>query len=88
MVYLLGGTVAALRLGRGPASLAAVANVIALDFCFVPPAFTFAIVNLEYLVTFAVMLVLALVIANLVANVRAQTRVAGARERRTSLLLR
>ncbi len=32
------------------------------------------------------MLVMALVIANLVANVRAQTRVAGARERRTSLL--
>jgi len=86
MVYLLGATVAALRLGRGPASLTAVANVIALDFCFVPPRFTFAISNLEYLVTFAVMLVLALVIANLVANVRAQTRVAGARERRTSLL--
>jgi two-component system, OmpR family, sensor histidine kinase KdpD len=86
MVYLLGATVAALRLGRGPASLAAVANVIALDFCFVPPRFTFAVSNLEYLVTFAVMLVLALVIANLVANVRAQTRVAGARERRTSLL--
>jgi two-component system sensor histidine kinase KdpD len=86
MVYLLGATVAALRLGRGPASLAAVANVIVLDFCFVPPRFTFAVSNLEYLVTFAVMLVLALVIANLVANVRSQTRVAGARERRTSLL--
>ena len=86
MVYLLGATVAALRLGRGPASLAAAANVIVLDFCFVPPRFTFAVSNLEYLVTFAVMLVLALVIANLVANVRAQTRVAGARERRTSLL--
>ena len=42
--------------------------------------------DLEYLVTFAVMLVVALVIANLVASVRAQTRVAGARERRTSLL--
>ena len=38
------------------------------------------------MLTFAVMLVVALVIANLVANVRAQTRVAGARERRTSLL--
>ena len=86
MVYLLGATVAALRLGRGPASFAAVANVVALDFCFVPPRFTFAVSNLQYLVTFAVMLVLALVIANLVANVRAQTRVAGARERRTSLL--
>jgi two-component system, OmpR family, sensor histidine kinase KdpD len=86
MVYLLGATVAALRLGRGPASVTAAANVIVLDFCFVPPRFTFAVSNLEYLVTFAVMLVLALVIANLVANVRAQTRVAGARERRTSLL--
>ena len=86
MVYLLGATVAALRLGRGPASLAAVANVVALDFFFVPPRFTFAISNLEYLLTFAVMLVIALVIANLVASVRAQSRVAGARERRTSLL--
>ena len=86
MVYLLGATVAALRLGRGPASLTAVANVVALDFCFVPPRFTFALSSLEYILTFAVMLVMALVIANLVANVRAQTRVAGARERRTSLL--
>jgi two-component system sensor histidine kinase KdpD len=86
MVYLLGATVAALRLGRGPASFAAVANVAAFDFCFVPPRFSFAVTDLQYLVTFAVMLVMALVIANLVANVRAQTRVAGARERRTSLL--
>jgi len=86
MVYLLGTTVAALRLGRGPASFAAVASVTAFDFCFVPPRFSFAVRNIQYLVTFGVMLVMALVIASLVANVRAQTRVAGARERRTSLL--
>ncbi len=86
MVYLLGTTVAALRLGRGPASFAVVVNAIVFDFCFVPPRFSFAAANLQYLVTFAVMLVMALVIASLVANVRAQTRVAGARERRTSLL--
>jgi two-component system sensor histidine kinase KdpD len=86
MVYLLGGTVAALRLGRGPASLTAFANVAAFDFCFVPPRFSFAVSDFQYLVTFAVMLGMTLVIANLVASVRAQTRVAGARERRTSLL--
>ena len=86
MVYLLGATVAALKLGRGPATLAAFANVAALDFCFVPPRFSFAVSDLQYLVTFGVMLAVALVIANLVASVRAQTRVAGARERRTSLL--
>ncbi|HEY0748088.1 MAG TPA: sensor histidine kinase KdpD, partial [Steroidobacteraceae bacterium] len=86
MVYLLGATIAALRLGRGPASLAAVANVIAFDFFFVPPRYSFAVANLEYVVTFVVMLAVTLIIANLVASVRAQTRVAGARERRTSSL--
>jgi two-component system sensor histidine kinase KdpD len=86
MVYLLGGTIAALRLGRGPASLAALVNVAAFDFCFVPPRFSFAVSDFQYLVTFAVMLGMTLLIASLVASVRAQTRVAGARERRTSLL--
>ena len=86
MVYLLGATVAALWLGRGPASLAAVINIIAFDFCFVPPRFTLAVADFQYVLTFAVMLAVALIIANLVANVRAQTRVSGARERRTALL--
>jgi two-component system, OmpR family, sensor histidine kinase KdpD len=86
MLYLLGATIAALRLGRGPASLVAVINVAAFDFCFVPPRFTFAVSDFQYVVTFIIMLVVALVIASLVASVRAQTRVAGARERRTALL--
>jgi two-component system sensor histidine kinase KdpD len=86
MVYLLGATIAALRLGRGPATAAAVANTLAFDFFFVPPRFSFAVANFEYVVTFGVMLAVALIIATLVASVRAQTRVAGARERRTALL--
>ena len=86
MVYLLGVTVAGLRLGRGPSLLTAVLNVAAFDFFFVPPRFTLAITDVQYLVTFVVMLTIALVIANLMASVRQQTRVAGARERRTALL--
>lgn len=86
MVYLLGATVAALRLGRGPASAAAVVNILAFDFFFVPPRFSFAVSDVQYAVTFSVMLAVTLTIANLVASVRAQTRVAGARERRTALL--
>jgi two-component system sensor histidine kinase KdpD len=42
--------------------------------------------DVQYLVTFAAMLTIALVIATLTASVRQQTRVAGARERRTALL--
>ncbi len=86
MVYLLGVTVAGIKLGRGPSAIAAVLNVAAFDFCFVPPRFTLAVSDAQYLVTFAVMLTVALVIANLMASVRQQTRVAGARERRTALL--
>jgi two-component system, OmpR family, sensor histidine kinase KdpD len=86
MVYLLGVTVAGLRLGRLPSLLVALLNVLAFDFFFVPPRFNFAISDGQYFVTFAVMLIIALVIASLMANIRQQTRVAGARERRTALL--
>jgi two-component system, OmpR family, sensor histidine kinase KdpD len=86
MLYLLGVTIAGLRLGRGPSLLTSLLNVAAFDFFFVPPRFTFAIADVQYLVTFAVMLIIALVIANLMASIRQQTRVAGARERRTALL--
>ncbi len=86
MIYLLGVTVAGLRLGRGPSVLTSILNVTAFDFFFVPPRFDLAISDIQYLVTFAVMLTVALVTANLMASVRQQTRVAGARERRTALL--
>ncbi|HZT04759.1 MAG TPA: sensor histidine kinase KdpD [Steroidobacteraceae bacterium] len=86
MVYLLGTTVAGLRLGRGPSVLTTILNVAIFDFCFVPPQYTFAVSDAQYIVTFAVMLIVGLVTATLMANVRQQTRVAGARERRTALL--
>jgi two-component system sensor histidine kinase KdpD len=86
MIYLLGVTVAGVKLGRKPAVLTAVVNVVFFDFFFVPPQFTFAVSDVQYVVTFGVMLTIALVIATLMASVRQQTRVAGARERRTALL--
>jgi two-component system, OmpR family, sensor histidine kinase KdpD len=86
MIYLLGVTVAGLRLGRGPSALSAVLNVAAFDFFFVPPRYSFAVSDAQYLVTFGAMVTVALVIASLTASVRQQTRVAGARERRTALL--
>lgn len=86
MVYLLGVTVAGLRLGRGPSALTAVLSVACFDFFCVPPRFNFAVSDAQYLVTFGAMLIIALVIATLTASVRQQTRVAGARERRTAAL--
>ena len=86
MVYLLGVTIAGLRLGRGPSVLTSILSVASFDFFFVPPRFSFSVTDAQYLITFAVMLMISLVIATLMASVRQQTRVSGARERRTALL--
>jgi two-component system sensor histidine kinase KdpD len=86
MIYVLGATIAGLRLGRGPGILTAVAGVAAFDFFFVPPRYTLQVSDAQYLITFLVMLAVTLTIGNLMANVRQQNRVAGARERRTALL--
>lgn len=71
MVYLLAVVVVALRLGRGPAVLTSVLSVGAFDYFFVPPKLTFAVADWQYLVTFAIMLVVGLVISGLTTAVRA-----------------
>jgi two-component system sensor histidine kinase KdpD len=86
MVYLLAIVVVAARLGRAPAVLAAVLSVAAFDFFFVPPRFTFAVTDTEYLVTFAVMLVVGVVIGTLAARLREQGEAARRREWRTAFL--
>ncbi len=86
MVYLLGVLVVALRAGRGPAALSSVLSVAAFDFFFVPPRYTFAVGDTQYVLTFGVMLVVALVISNLAARVRDQAEAARAQERRTAAL--
>lgn len=70
MVYLLAVVLVALRYSHGPAVVAAVLSVGALDFLFVPPRGTLTVDDLQYLLTFAIMLAVALVISGLVGNIR------------------
>ena len=86
MVFLLTVVLVGVRWGRGPAVLAAIVNVIAFDFFFVPPRFSFAVSDAQYLLTFAVMLVVGLITGQLTAGVRFQARVAGHREERARTL--
>ena len=57
MLFLLARGIVAVRFGRGPAVLAAFLSVAAFDFFFVPPRLSFAVTDVQYLLTFAVMLV-------------------------------
>ena len=65
MLFLLAVALAATFFGSNPAILAAFLSVALFDFFFVPPRFSFAVNDAQYLVTFAVMLVVALIIGQL-----------------------
>lgn len=86
MIFLLIVVAIALRYGRGPAVLAAFLGVALFDFYFVPPRFTLAVSDVQYLVTFGVMLVVALAIGQLTAVLRQQADAATRRERRVRAL--
>lgn len=80
MIFLLVVVLVAVRLGRGPAILAAFGGVALFDFFFVPPHFSMAVADAQYLITFAVMLAVALVIGQLAARLREKAFLAARRE--------
>jgi len=86
MLFLLAVVGVAMRLGRGPAVLAAFVNVAAFDFFFVAPQLSFAVSDVQYLLTFAVMLAVGLVTGQLTAGLRYEARVATHREARSRAL--
>jgi two-component system, OmpR family, sensor histidine kinase KdpD len=86
MLYLVGTTLGALRLGRGPSALTAVTNTLAFNYFFVPPVFSFEVDDVQYVFAMGAMLIVALVIANLMISIRRHSDAADARERRTAVL--
>ncbi|MEI8196506.1 MAG: sensor histidine kinase KdpD [Phycisphaerae bacterium] len=87
MLDLLGVLLVALRFGRGPAVLASLVSVLAFDYTVVPPYYSFAVSDTQYLLTFGVMFVTALVISTLTHRITEQAESARQREQRTAALL-
>ncbi|MBK7765648.1 MAG: DUF4118 domain-containing protein [Sulfuritalea sp.] len=86
MIFLLAVVLVAVWLGSGPAVAAAFLAVAAFDFFFVPPRFSFAVTDAQYLMTFAMMLTVALIIGQLTARYKRQADVARQREARARAL--
>jgi two-component system sensor histidine kinase KdpD len=80
MVYLLAVVVIALRHSRGAAIFVAALSVAAFDFIFVPPQGTFTVDDVQYLLTFIIMLAVGLIISELVADVHRQAKAQAALE--------
>ena len=86
MLFLLVTVLVAVKFGRGPAALAAVLNVAAFNYFFVQPRFSFAVSDVQYLLTFVIMLVVGLITGQLTAGLRFQARISSSRERRAQSL--
>jgi two-component system, OmpR family, sensor histidine kinase KdpD len=85
-IYILTVVLVAVRFGRGAAALAAVLSVGSFDFFFVPPRFSFAVSDVQYFLTFGIMLAVGLITGQLTAGLRFQARVASHREERAGSL--
>lgn len=81
VLYLIAVLAAAVRFGRGPAILAAVAAVLTFNWFFVGPVHTLRVARPEELVDLAALLLTAVVTGQLAARERARHLDAEARER-------
>ena len=86
MVFLLAVVLVSVRYGRGPGVLASFLSVAIFDFAFVPPRFSFAVTDVQYLMTFGVMLAVGLITGQLTAGSKYQAKVAMRREQRVRSL--
>jgi two-component system sensor histidine kinase KdpD len=86
MLFPLAVLFAAVRLGRGPAVLAAFLSVALFDFFFVHPQHTLVVSDLQYVLTFAVLLAVAMITAELASSLRSQRDAADQREAHTRAL--
>lgn len=86
MLYLAAIMIAAFG-GRGAGMVTAGLSVAACNFFFVPPYYTFAVADVDHLVTFIVMFTVGTGMGTLVARLRHAQAASVQRERRTSALL-
>jgi two-component system sensor histidine kinase KdpD len=86
MLYLLAVVIIAFKRGLKPAIFTAVIGVLAFDFVFIPPHFTFRVSDTEYLITFAGMIIVGTLISLLVARAREHAVAAEIREKETGTL--
>jgi len=86
LLYLLPVVISANRWGTKPGLFSSLVGIIAFDFLFVPPVFSFTVADIKYLLSFAIYVFVALLTAKLSARLKRQIINSRLRENRTSAL--
>ncbi len=86
MIFLFAEIISALAWGRGPAIVASALGTLAFDFFLVPPRFTLAVDDTEYLLTFLGLFVVGVLISSLTERFKLQAATAERRASETAIL--
>jgi len=86
MLYLLGVVLVASRYGREASGWAAILGALSFDFFLVEPYYSFAISDVQYVITFVVLLITGLVISAKTSRLAEQSRYFEIKERHTAAL--
>lgn len=70
LLYVLGVVVIAVSFGRGPAVVTALSGSLCYAYVFVPPHFSLAITEVQYLLAASIMLVVALLVGHLTSRLK------------------
>jgi len=85
-VYLLAVILLCLRVGRGPVLLAAVSSALAWNYFFIPPRFSFQLLDYDDGILLGIYFVVALIAGQLTARIRAQERHERGQQRQATAL--
>ena len=86
LLYVLAVVLTGVRYGRGVAIFAALFGSLVFAYVFVPPHFSLAITEVQYLLSAVIMLVVALLVGHVTANLRRHTEVVEAQASRNKAL--
>ena len=84
--YLIGVVISAVFLGLGTSILVSIMSVLAFDFLFIPPRLTFAVADVQYVLTLFALLVVAVIISYFASRLRQQAILAKRHEREVTTL--
>lgn len=86
MIYMVGVVIVALRGQLGPSILTSILSALGYTYYFIPPQFTFSVNDMQYILTFIIMVMIAQIISHLTIKTRQQTQIAELGEQRTAAL--
>lgn len=86
LLYMLCVVVVAIRFGRGPAVFTSLIGSLSFAYVFVPPYFSLAITEINYLLTALIMLAVALLVGHLTARLKQHRDYALKKSRENAIL--